>query len=294
MKGVIKGCIMLICFLLAACNGGNEQAKGEPKKEKPPASEQKEEEPEVKQGTPEWDMQQIENAVDNNDQDVFMEYQNSENPLFYKEQKRWIEEAIFKKEQGYTLSVDLSFTKENDIKGMVYFRVKMSHPNLESTNNLVTYQAIKVNDKWVLNDVPFETISSDSGTITVYYKKGQEDPAKKTLNDASDIVDFYSKMFNWKPGPISIKVYSTNREVSATVPWIMLGGWNEIGESLKINSGSLSQIFRYLAHELTHKMVGDITNDNASIYLQEGFATYLQTALHEMATGMFLMITKRQ
>jgi hypothetical protein len=129
------------------------------------------EEPQVEKGTPEWDMLQIEKAVDNNDEAVFMSYQNSENSLFYKEQKRWIEEAKFKKEQGYTLNVDLSFTKENDTKGMVYFRVKMSHPNFESTNNLVIYQAIKVNDKWVLNDVPFETISSESGTITVYYKK---------------------------------------------------------------------------------------------------------------------------
>ncbi|TDL74533.1 hypothetical protein E2R56_10175 [Rhodococcus qingshengii] len=289
MKGVVMGCILLICFLLAGCNDGSEQAKGDPKKQETPISEPSKnkqvEEPEVKKGTPEWDMLQIEKSVENSDEDVFMSYQNSENPLFYKEQKRWIEEAKFKKEQGYTLTVDLSFTKENDTKGMVYFRVQMRHPNLESTNNLVIYQAVKVNDKWILNDVPFETISSESGTITVYYKKGQEDPAQKTLKDASDIVEFYSKKFDWKSGPISIKLYSNNREVSATVPWIMLGGWNEIGESLKINSDSMSQIFKYLAHELTHKMVGDITNDNASIYIQEGFATYLQAAIIRDGNG---------
>jgi hypothetical protein len=289
MKGVVMGCILLMCFLLAGCNDGSEQAMGDPKKQETPTSEPNKnkqmEEPEVKKGTPEWDMLQIEKAVENSDEDVFMSYQNSENPLFYKEQKRWIEEAKFKKEQGYTLTVDLSFTKENDTKGMVYFRVKMRHLNLESTNNLVIYQAVKVNDKWILNDVPFETISSESGTIAVYYKKGQEDPAQKTLKDASDIVEFYSKKFDWKSGPISIKLYSNNREVSATVPWIMLGGWNEIGESLKINSDSMSQIFKYLAHELTHKMVGDITNDNASIYIQEGFATYLQAAIIRDGNG---------
>jgi hypothetical protein len=93
-------------------------------------------------------------------------------------------------------------------------------------------------------------------------------------------------MFNWNPGPISIKVYSNINEVSATVPWVRLGGWNEIGESLKINSGLMSQIFNYLAHELTHKMVGDLTNDNASIYIQEGFATYLQGAINRDGNGM--------
>jgi hypothetical protein len=33
--------------------------------------------------------------------------------------------------------------------------------------------------------------------------------------DASDIVDYYSKAFNWKPGTITIKIYSNNSEVSA-------------------------------------------------------------------------------
>ncbi|MEC1523621.1 hypothetical protein P9D43_16575 [Neobacillus niacini] len=290
MKGIGMWGILLVCVLLTGCNSNSEQTKGEPKKEQTPPSEPNKnkqvEEPEVKKGTPEWDMLQIEQAVENNDEAVFMSYQNSENHLFFKEQKRWIEEAKFKKEQGYTLSVDISFMKENDTKGKVYFRVKMSHPNFESTNNLVIYQAIKVNEKWILNDVPFETLTSESGSITVYYKKGQEDTAQKTLKDATDIVAFYSKMFNWKPEPISIKVYSNINEVSATVPWVMLSGWNEIGESLKINSGVMSQIFKYLAHELTHKMVGDITNDNASIYIQEGFATYLQAAINRDGNGM--------
>lgn len=293
MKGIFKGCFVLFCCLLVGCNNGNEQAKGVPKKEKTPVTEASANkpvnEPEIKEGTPEWDMLQIEKAVENNDSALFMSYQNADNQIFYKEQQRWIEEAKFKKEQGYKLSAKLSnFILQNDTTATVNFRVIMGHPKLETTNNLVNYQMIKVNDKWILNDVPFEKISSDDGTITISYKKGQEDPAQKTLKDATDIVDFYSKMFNWKPGPIFIKIYPTNKEVSATVPWIMLGGWNEMGESLKITTDFTSQIFKYLAHELTHKMVGDMTNDNASIYIQEGFATYLQGTIERDGNGNIL------
>ncbi|MDN3018884.1 M1 family aminopeptidase [Paenibacillus sp. BSR1-1] len=281
--------LLLLCTILAGCN--NEQAKGTPKKEKaPPAAqtpkEKKSSEPTVEKGTPEWDMQQIVKSVNDNDQALFMSYQNKENAVFYKEQQRWIEEAVFKKKQGYELSVQLyNFNKVDETNGTVSFSVRMSHPQQGENTNIVIYQMMKVNDKWILNDVPFEKISSDSGNLTVHFMKGHETEAQQTLKDASDIVTFYSKKFNWKPKPISIKIYPSSDEASATVPWIGLSGWNEIGESLKITSDRSENIFRFLAHELTHKMVGDLTNDNATVYIQEGFATYLQNTVVRDKSG---------
>jgi hypothetical protein len=285
--------LLFICCLLAGCNNGSEQVKADPKKEQTPPTETKKEgqeeksnEPDAPKGTPEWDLQQIEKAVEDNDQALFMSYQNKENPTFYKEQQRWIEEAIFKKEQGYQLSLDLfNFHEENDSTGIVDFKVTMSHPNFNETSNIVKYQAIKVKDKWLLNDVPFKKISSRSGNITVYYSDGQQDTAQKTLKDATDIVSFYTKTFNWKPGPVSIKVYPSRQEVSATVPWIALSGWNEFHESIKITSELTSEIFRFLAHELTHKMLSDLTHDNASLYIQEGFATFLEASVKRDQAG---------
>jgi hypothetical protein len=286
--------VLLLCILIAGCSSGkNEQAKSTPQTEKAPAKEttkekQQETVPEkvVEKGTPEWDLDQITKSVEANDQALFMSYQNEENVIFYKEQKRWIEEAEFKKQQGYQLSVNLyGFQQENDNTATVKFSVMMDHPKLGGNTNTVTYQMVKVGDKWLLNDVPFETISSDSGNLTVYYRSGQESNAQQTLKDASDIIAFYSKKFNWTPKPISIKIYPTSSEVSATVPWIGLGGWNEIGESLKITTGLSQSIFRFLAHEVTHKMVGDLTNDNATIYIQEGFASYLESTIVRDGSG---------
>ncbi|WP_066306821.1 hypothetical protein [Bacillus sp. FJAT-29814] len=290
MKRFLKAgtMILLLGSLLAGCSSSkNEQAKSTPQTEKlPPSETTKSSEPVVDKGTPEWDLQQITTAVDDNDKALFMSYQNEENDTFFKEQQRWIDEVKFKKQQGYTVSVKLySFHQEDDAIATVRFSVMMSHPKLGSTTNTVAYQMIKSGDRWILNDVPFEKMVSDSGQLTVYYPKGQETAATQTFKDATDIVDFYSKKFNWKPQPISIKIYPTSNEVSATVPWIALGGWNEIGESLKITTALSDTIFRFLAHELTHKMVGEMANDNATIYFQEGFASYLEGTVIRDSSG---------
>jgi hypothetical protein len=279
--------ILLVCGLLIGCHKGKEEVEGPVKKEENPRIESRNENMVQKgKGTPEWDLQQIEKAVESSDKDLFMNYQNQDNPLFYKEQQRWMEEAIFKKEQGYKVSVDLfNFSKENDSTGMVSFKVTMNQGNTGESINTVNYQMLKVKDRWVLNDVPFEKISSNNETITVYYFKGQEEAAQKTLKDAIDLVDFYSIKFSWRPEPISIKVYPTQPEISATVPWPGLSGWNEMGESLKITSELSSDIFHYLSHELTHKMVGDLSNDNATIYIQEGIATFFAGSIYREASG---------
>ncbi|WP_433745165.1 hypothetical protein [Falsibacillus pallidus] len=272
---------LIICLFLAGCSEDNEEAATKPKNEQKTVVDKKEEPPEnssdqiVEKGTPEWDFQQIIKSVNDNDEAVFMSYQNKDNPIFYKEQKRWIEEAVFKKGQGSSLTVDFeNFEKESDTTGTVTLKVDMTAPGNGSSTNYIKYQTIKVNDKWLLNDVPFEEMKSETENITVYYNKGEEEAAKKTLKDATDIVSFYKRKFNWNPGPLSIKLYPTPGEVSATVPWVSLAGWNEVGESIKITTELTQRIFSFLAHELTHKMLGDVTNDNASIYIQEGFASF--------------------
>jgi hypothetical protein len=142
-----------------------------------------------------------------------------------------------------------------------------------------------VNDVWLLNDVPFKTLTSENGWVTVYYKEDQEAIAQTTIKDAENLMKFYATEFKWVPNPIAVKIFSSPEEASATVPWTMLGGWNEIGESLKITSVNEDDIFRLLAHELTHKMLGDLTNDNAILFLQEGLATYLENKVQKDLQG---------
>ena len=217
-------------------------------------------------------------AVENNDEEGFLKFQNKSNSLFYKEQERWIEEAIFKKNQGYNFTVHLRKVNLASLeKGTIELSVNMKYQNSESINK-VTYSILKLNDNWKIDDVPFEKIIK--GNIAVLYVSDEEQ-AQIVLNEASDIIELYSKEFKWEPKEITIKLYDSMEQVSATVPWTGLAGWNETGESLKLMVPSMvhNNSFKILAHELSHKMLSDFSNDNLSLYLQEGVASLLQSVV---------------
>ncbi|WP_456272377.1 hypothetical protein [Bacillus sp. AK031] len=241
------------------------------------------------EGTPDWSFQHLEKAVQDSDYETFMKFQNPENSIFHKEQARWMEEVMFQKAQGMDVKLAvLGFKQRTDTTGTVNFHVSMKPFDQEGsyTSNSVTYECIKVGNTWLVNDTPFEQLVSESGSITVYYKPGEETKGRSTLDGAEKLVDFYSAQFNWTPSPFTIKLYTTGEEISATVPYPSSAGWNEMGESLKINStDKMKDVFSLLSHELTHKMVSDLTNDNAAHYLQEGFATYLQNRVQKDGTG---------
>lgn len=223
-------------------------------------------------------------AIDNNDKERFLEFQNSANSLFYKEQTRWIEEAIFKKNLGYTFFVDIGQINLISFeKGTIELIVNMGYQDNKSQNSVV-YSIMKLNNRWIMDDVPFKTMEEDR--ISVLYESNLEEQALIVLKEASDIVVLYSDEFGWGPNNITIKLYDSREHVSATVPSTGLTGWNETGESLKlmIDPFVVSNIsFTVLAHELTHKMLSDFSNDNVSLYIQEGFATFLQNVIEKDA-----------
>ncbi|QEY21148.1 hypothetical protein D0S48_10835 [Psychrobacillus sp. AK 1817] len=222
-------------------------------------------------------------AVENNDEEGFLKFQNKSNSLFYKEQERWIEEAIFKKNQGYNFTVHLRKVNLASLeKGTIELSVNMKYQNSDSINK-VTYSILKLNDNWKIDDVPFEKIIK--GNIAVLYVSDEEQ-AQIVLNEASDIIELYSKEFKWEPKEITIKLYDSMEQVSATVPWTGLAGWNETGESLKLMVPSMvhNNSFKILAHELSHKMLSDFSNDNLSLYLQEGVASLLQSVVEKDET----------
>lgn len=231
-------------------------------------------------------------AIDNNDEEGFLEFQNSANSLFYKEQKRWMEDAIFKKEQGYTFSVNIGEVNlMSPEKGDMELIVNMKYQDKE-TQNKVIYSIAKLNNKWVIDDVPFKTISE--GNIVVLYVSDLDEQALTVLREASDIVHLYNNEFGWDPKDITIKLYDSREQISATIPSFGTTGWNETGESLKLMiepsepTTSLSTL-NILAHELSHQMLFDFSNDNVSLYIQEGFATLLQHVVEKDATGKLII-----
>ena len=80
--------------------------------------------------------------------------------------------------------------------------------------------------------------------------------------------------------PVSIKIYGDKDTFLYSVKLSMpdwAGGWYERGESIKTYLyESTKERYEYLVrHEATHMMLTAATNDNASYWMQEGFATTL-------------------
>ena len=226
-------------------------------------------------------------SVNQNDKKTFMTYQNKENPLFYKEQQRWFEEVIYKKEKGYEYNIELSnVILESDSNGEIDFAVIVSPANSsERFVHSITYTIIKDQETWKLNDIAFEELTE--GIFTIHYLEGQDDAAMQVLEDSKDIVNLYSSQFEWAPETINVKLYDTMEQLNATIPWTQAGGWNEKGESYKLIAYNSEEArFSLLAHELTHTLLSDLTNDNASLYLQEGLATTLQMIVSRNDAGI--------
>ena len=229
-------------------------------------------------------------SVEQNDVATFMTFQNEENVLFYKEQQRWFEEVVYKKEKGYEYNIELSNVVLNsEDNGQIDFVVSINLPSsTEGMVHNVSYEIIKNQEKWKLNDIPFEELSE--GIFTIYYLDGQENVANHVLEDTKDIVELYSSTFGWQPETINVKLYDSMQELNATIPWTRAGGWNEKGESYKLIANTTEEAkFALLSHELTHTFLSDLTNDNASLYLQEGLATIFQMIVSRNESGIVVM-----
>ncbi|WP_108671739.1 hypothetical protein [Peribacillus acanthi] len=227
-------------------------------------------------------------AVEENDINRFLEFQNENNPLFYKEQVRWMEEAINRKKVGWKISVEVGEIKlKSNNLGSLEMKVSLQYQDYKVFDNFVTYSIIQSNEKWKINDLFFKEMSE--GPLHVYYLDGMdENQVSQILKEASDVIQLYKEQFGWNPQDVHVKLYDRMEHISATIPTSILNGWNETGESLKIlidTTNSDSSVLQLLAHELSHKMLSDFSNDNVSLFLQEGLAKVLENSIQRESDG---------
>jgi hypothetical protein len=235
---------------------------------------------------------QLIKSIENNDINLFMEFQNGENKLFYKEQERWIDEIINQKRLGFKFYPKIDFVELSDSeKGLLHFSLEIERPSGRKKIHKVQYNIIRnSNNQWKINDYPFyEKINKN---IYIYYFKDNEKMALIALNYLEKIMGYFKQLFNWEPKIIPLKLYSTLDQISLSVPWFALYGWNEEQESIKLLIPSYEQnkklaLFKLLVHELCHKLLSNICNDNASLYIQEGLALYFEKGLKKNKEKVF-------
>lgn len=127
----------------------------------------------------------------------------------------------------------------------------------------------------------------ENGRVRVYYAGGGEDLAQAALEAETAVLDAMESRLGFVPrGFIGVKLYADHevflQSVKLDLPaWV--GGWQEYGEAIKTLAGAYSvdtgDFRRMLNHETTHRMVSELSNDNASYWIQEGLAGVFEQTL---------------
>ncbi len=229
-------------------------------------------------------------SVDEEDIDTFLTFQNESNSLFYREQIRWFEESVYKRSIGDEIGLEITDIKLNDEDhGTIDIKVSMPLNDMEFENT-GTYTIMKQDNGWVMDELPFEELQS--GNISVLFTPNLKSTAENMMKLAEKIVAFYEQQFNWVPEEVVIKLYDSREQLLASIPFPQAAGWAEIGGSLKLSMDmewNEKVFLSLLLHEFGHFMLADFTNDNASLYLQEGFASYLQGIVQEDENGVLFL-----
>ena len=224
-------------------------------------------------------------AVEDNDRERFLSYQDETNELFYSEQEVWIEGLSQKKTEGWDVSVLVNnLTLETLENGSIELQINMKLDETDVSNH-ITYPINKRDGTWKVYDLPFKILSD--GPINLYYLPSLESVAYKALTDVKSVVDLYTQNFGWEPEVLNVKLYDSLEEISASVAWVSLYGVALPFTSLKflVQDGYTDVTHDLMKHEVVHMMLADLTNNNVPTFMHEGLAIFLASSVIKDSFG---------
>jgi hypothetical protein len=205
-----------------------------------------------------------------------------DNEHYKQEQKRWFQDAVsFIEPRSFHTKVK---RYERRSKGHYYVEVEQSY---QKNNHIYTFvrpvEVKKTKHGW--KDADSLTFEQKKGSITIKYSNPDLlDQANKSLAVLSHVSKVMADKFVWKPRDIEVKLYADpeifRHSVKLSLP-VWAGGWNEAKQSIKLLVGKsdTASLIHGLAHEYTHQLISDMTNDNAAYWLQEGAAMFYEAML---------------
>lgn len=174
--------------------------------------------------------------------------------------------------------------KEDDAKGKVTWHYKMSVPHSTYLVSFVIGKYSRVEDKY--NDIP----------LGFYVYPGREETAKKAFGDTKNMIKVYEELTGI-PFPY-------NKYDQTIVSLFQFGGMENI-TATTMNDQEIffadfdtgkNVVVDLVSHELAHSWFGDLVTCRnwAELWLNEGFATYMEAAYREKAFGHESYIRKLQ
>lgn len=228
-------------------------------------------------------------AVEENDKETFLTYQDETNELFYSEQAVWIDGINQKKKEGWEVSVIVNnIILETLENGSIELQINMKRDETDRSNQ-ITYPINKLNNTWKMNDLPFLKLSD--GPINLYYLPTMQGLANGVLADVKSIVNIYTENIGWKPEVLNVKLYDSEEEISASAAWASLKGVAVSFTSLKVLiEGNYEVTHNLMKHEIVHMMLADLTNNNAPDFMHEGLAIFLADSLRINSSGTLELV----
>ncbi len=204
-------------------------------------------------------LEQRARAVLARDQEAFLATVDPENRVLYWEETHWFEDLEEYPADEFAYESQL-ISLDGD-QATVELTVRYNVPNLEGRRVPLTYRArfVRAGEHWLCSDVDF--LEQHSEHFVLKYENPQYALyADRMLADAERAYDQVTTDLEADPQtPIEIKLYhqSDLSRFSIYMSMFRITGWNEPGESIKLNISGREQLLsggaaRVIAHELTH------------------------------------------
>lgn len=127
----------------------------------------------------------------------------------------------------------------------------------------------------------------------IFFEPALEKEASIIYNIYPKLIQAFSFQFNVsiEHKKISIYLFNSSESISFSIPDYSAYGWYESNESIKIFIPDFvedreSFLINVLTHELAHLLLVKISNDNLSLFFQEGFAMYVENYLLFHSKGL--------
>lgn len=224
-------------------------------------------------------------AVNKGDWEQFKRLLWKSDRTYIQERKRWFEDAVSYIDRG-TFHMEVESIAPYK-PGLLQVWIHQSYEQ-EGVRHTVRFPLIyqQTAGGWKDSDLSFYTMSREN-VIVKYTDKRLSEQASVALDVVEKSLEAFKKRLDWEPDKaIQIKLYHQKemfrQSVKLSLPnWA--AGWNERGQAIKfvgsVNSTDSDTFASGIVHEITHRVISDLSHDNAAYWMQEGLAEYYQRHL---------------
>lgn len=204
---------------------------------------------------------------------------------------RWIVGIKDMRNQRYEVNISSMSMHESNEK--MTLEMTLVTPSLREVKFASEFNIVDVEDGIVtLVEKNFDVRRSSNIEVHTQNLKGEF--VEKIIDLSHQLITFFSKKWAWNKGErVIVKIYDDYQSCSFSVPDIAVYGWYEYREPIKISFPTYLEEVDHLEfaqsvlkHEFAHQVLSELTNDNAALFLQEGFALYNENLIDLNANGI--------